>query len=80
MCRGLPGRVISTNGFVAEVDFWGTVRRIQLEIVDEDVAPGDYVLCHLGYAVRRIPEDDVALTMALFDDVRPGGVGHERGV
>ena len=28
---------------------------MRLEVVDEPVVPGDYILNHVGYAIRRIP-------------------------
>ncbi len=30
----------------------------------EPVAPGDYVLNHVGFAIRRIPPEDIATTLA----------------
>lgn len=69
MCLGVPGRVIEVDELVATVDFWGVRRQIRLDIVDEPVAPGDYILNHVGYAIRRIPPEEVAETMALFDQL-----------
>ena len=69
MCLGVPGRVIEVNGNVATVDFWGVRRQVLLDVVDEPVAPGDYILNHVGYAIRRIPEDDIAETLALYEQL-----------
>ncbi|HSF39327.1 MAG TPA: HypC/HybG/HupF family hydrogenase formation chaperone [Thermoanaerobaculia bacterium] len=69
MCLGVPGKVIEVDGFLATVDFWGIRRQIRLEIVDEPVAPGDYVLNHVGYAIRRIPAEDIAETIALYESL-----------
>jgi hydrogenase expression/formation protein HypC len=66
MCLGVPGRVIEVNGFSATVDFFGVRRVVRLELVDQPVAPGDYILNHVGYAIRRIPEDDIEGTLALY--------------
>lgn len=66
MCLGVPGRVVEVNGFVATVDFFGVRRVVRLELVDEPVQPGDYILNHVGYAIRRIPEDDIEGTLALY--------------
>jgi hydrogenase expression/formation protein HypC len=33
----------------------------------EPIAPGDYIIDHAGYAVRRIPDEDVADTLALYE-------------
>ncbi|MGM0575380.1 MAG: HypC/HybG/HupF family hydrogenase formation chaperone [Myxococcota bacterium] len=69
MCLGVPGRVTAVDGMVAQVDFWGVQRPVRLDIVDRPVAPGDYVLNHVGYAIRRIPEEEVELTMELYDEL-----------
>jgi hydrogenase expression/formation protein HypC len=61
--------VIEVEGLVATVDFWGVRRRIQLDVVDAPVAPGDYVLNHVGYAIRRIPEEEIAATLELYEQL-----------
>ena len=67
MCLGVPGRVIAVQGDVATVDFWGLSRPIRLDVVDRAVVPGDWVLNHVGFAIRRIPESEIAETLALYD-------------
>jgi hydrogenase expression/formation protein HypC len=67
MCLGVPGRVVEVAGDVAQVDFWGVRRPVRLDVVDAPVVPGDYVLNHVGYAIRRIPAGDAAATLALYD-------------
>jgi hydrogenase expression/formation protein HypC len=67
MCLGVPGKVLEVDGFLATVDFWGVRRQIRLDIVDEPVAPGDFVLNHVGYAIRRIPAEDVGETLELYE-------------
>jgi hydrogenase expression/formation protein HypC len=63
----VPGRIVEVKGQVALVDFWGVRREIRLDIVDEEVAPGDLVLNHVGFAIRRIPEHEVAETLELYE-------------
>ena len=67
MCLGLPGRIVSMSGKTARVDFWGSVRTVKLDAMKEAIMPGDYVIDHAGYAVRRIPDEDVADTLALYE-------------
>ena len=67
MCLGVPGRVIEVNGWTATVDFWGVTRQVFLNIVDEPVSPGDYILNHVGFAIRRIPPESVQETLALYE-------------
>lgn len=69
MCLGVPGKVIEVDGFLATVDFWGVRRQIRLDIVDEPVSPGDYVLNHVGYAIRRIPAEDIGETLELYESL-----------
>jgi hydrogenase expression/formation protein HypC len=67
MCLGVPGRVVAVDGLVATVDFWGLRREVRLDVVDDAVSPGDYVLNHVGFAIRRIPEEEIGETLALYD-------------
>jgi hydrogenase expression/formation protein HypC len=69
MCLGVPGKVVEVDGLVATVDFWGVRKQIRLEVVDEPVQPGDYILNHVGFAIRRIPPGDVASTLALYEEL-----------
>jgi hydrogenase expression/formation protein HypC len=67
MCLGVPGRVVEVEELVAVVDFWGVRRRIRLDLVDQPVTAGDYVLNHVGFAIRRIPPEDVQTTLELYE-------------
>lgn len=69
MCLGVPGKVLAIDGLNATVDFFGVKKELRLDIVDEPVAVGDYVLNHVGFAIRRIPPDEVQETLALFDQI-----------
>jgi hydrogenase expression/formation protein HypC len=73
MCLGVPGKVIEIDGFLATVDFWGVRRQIRLDIVDEPVAPGDYVLNHVGYAIHRIPAEEIGETLELYESLLAEG-------
>lgn len=67
MCLGVPGRVIEVDGLTATVDFFGVRRETRLDVVDEPVAPGDYILNHVGFAIRRIPDGEIEETLALYE-------------
>jgi hydrogenase expression/formation protein HypC len=67
MCLGVPGRIVELDDLIAIVDFWGVRRRVRLDLVDEPVAVGDFVLNHVGFAIRRIPPEDVALTLQMYE-------------
>jgi len=69
MCLGVPGKVLAIDGLEATVDFFGVKKVLRLDIVDEPVTVGDYVLNHVGFAIRRIPPSEVEETLALFEQV-----------
>jgi hydrogenase expression/formation protein HypC len=69
MCLGVPGLVTAVDGDVATVDFWGVTKQVRLDVVDAPVAPGDYVLNHVGFAIRRIPAEEIGDTLALYDEL-----------
>jgi hydrogenase expression/formation protein HypC len=69
MCLGVPGKIVEVNGLRATVDFWGVRKEVRLEVVDEPVQPGDYILNHVGYAIRRIPAEEIDTTLALYEEL-----------
>ena len=69
MCLGVPGRVMEVQGLSALVDFWGVKKQVRLDVVDAPVEPGDYVLNHVGFAIRRIPPDEGAATLKLYQEL-----------
>ena len=59
MCLGIPGRVVQVlpgnAGMLALVDVLGAQRPVNLGMLEDlDVAPGEWVLIHMGFAVERI--------------------------
>jgi hydrogenase expression/formation protein HypC len=69
MCLGVPGKVLEIDRMSATVDFFGVRRTIRLDICDEPVKVGDYVLNHVGFAIHRIPDEEIGETLALFDEI-----------
>jgi hydrogenase expression/formation protein HypC len=60
MCLGIPARVVSVDatGEVAMAVVSGVVRPIGTGLLDDEarLAPGDWVLVHMGFALERITE------------------------
>ena len=54
------------------VDFFGVQKQVHLHIVDEPVIVGDYILNHVGYAIRKIPEEDIESTLVMYDELLNG--------
>jgi hydrogenase expression/formation protein HypC len=72
VCLGIPGQVVSledANGLrMGRVRFGGIVRQACLEYVPE-VALGDYVIVHAGFAISRVDEDEAARTYQLLEEM-----------
>ena len=69
MCLGIPGQVVSVEGKTAVTEFWGVRKEIKLDILEEAIQPGDTIVVHAGYAIRRVPPADVADTLATYEVV-----------
>lgn len=71
MCLGSPCRIISISGNTAVVESWGRRHEASLAELHEHVRPGDFIIEHLGVAVRRIPAEAVDETMAMYETILP---------
>ena len=66
MCLALPVRVVELrDGDMAIVDLGGVRKEISLALV-EDVAAGDYVILHVGYALTRLDPAEAERTLEAF--------------
>jgi hydrogenase expression/formation protein HypC len=71
MCLGIPGQVIQLlegyGGQLALVDVSGASRKINigmLQLDQQDLAPGDWVLIHMGFALELIDEAEAQEALA----------------
>lgn len=69
MCLAMPARVVSLvppDEGIVELD--GVRKRISLALV-EDVAEGDYVIVHVGFALQKLDVDEAEATLAAFREL-----------
>jgi hydrogenase expression/formation protein HypC len=57
MCLAVPAEVLSLTGNLATVSVEGAQRDVDVSLV-EDVAVGDYVLVHAGFALQHWTRED----------------------
>jgi len=69
MCLAAPAKVISVSDNEAVVDYNGVRTTTRLDTLTEPLAPGDYVLIHTGFAIRRLSPQDGEETLKLFDEL-----------
>jgi hydrogenase expression/formation protein HypC len=81
MCLGIPGRVIeivSRDFQVAQVDVAGVHRAVNIgHLMDEGLEVGDWVLVHVGFAIRRMDDEEAQTAVAFLNGL--GGVYSEPG-
>ena len=58
MCIAFPGKIISIDeDNYAIIDVGGVKRDACLDLIDEEVEVGDYIVCHVGFAIHKIDEE-----------------------
>ena len=69
MCLGIPGEVVAraaTDGLaMGTVDFGGLRKEVCLAYVPE-VAVGDYVIVHVGFAIAQVDREEAHRTLAVL--------------
>jgi len=72
MCLGIPGKVVEVGRdrdlLMGKVDFGGVLKRVCLEYIP-DVAVGEYVLVHVGFALTRLDEAEAVRVFALLREL-----------
>lgn len=63
MCLGFPGRIIEMDELTAIVDIAGTKREVSLAMLPDEVAIGDYVMVHVGFAIAKMDEKEAEETL-----------------
>jgi len=67
MCLGIPGEIVAIvdeERHLASVDVAGVRRNVNVGLlVDEGIAPGDWVLIHVGFAMAKIDEAEAAAAL-----------------
>jgi hydrogenase expression/formation protein HypC len=67
MCLAIPGRVVSIDGKMADVNFGGVKRRVNLSMVETDV--GEWVIVHAGFAIQTMDEEEAMKTLKLWEEL-----------
>lgn len=70
MCLAIPMQITSVDGFTARCEAKGVFREVSLFMMqDEMPQPGDYVSVQVGYAMRKVDEEEARSAWALFDQI-----------
>jgi len=66
MCLAVPMQVISSDGETVMAQIDGVKRTASLMMLGEEVAIGDYVLIHAGFAISKLDEAQALSTLELM--------------
>ncbi len=70
MCLAIPMRVDDINGFNARCSAKGVERDVSLFMLQgEEVAVGEYVMVHVGYAIQKMSEAEAQSAWELYDEM-----------
>ena len=68
MCLAVPGKIIEVKGNKAIVDYGGgTKKEVDISLVD--AREGDWVIVHVGFAIRVLPENEAKEILKIFGDM-----------
>lgn len=69
MCLAIPGKVVEIDADtdMATVSVGNVKKEVSTALV-EDVALGDFLLIHVGYALNKISPEEAANTLKLFEE------------
>lgn len=69
MCLAIPARVVELPAEeMAVVEVGGVRKEVSLALV-EDVALGDYLIIHVGFALNKLDPEEAKKTLALFAEM-----------
>ena len=66
MCLAVPAKVIEIDGEFATVDIDGIKSHACISLLDE-IAVGEYVIVHAGFAINKLDLDEAEKTLRLFE-------------
>ena len=71
MCLSIPSKIKSIDEEMntCVVDTMGVERGASLDLIDQDVVVGDYVLIHIGFAMNKINEEDALESLKVYQEI-----------
>ena len=70
MCLAIPSKVVEIKeNNVAVVDTLGVRREASLDLLDESVKVGEWVLLHIGFVMSKIDELSAMESLRLYDEI-----------
>lgn len=71
MCLAIPGKIVEivdVENHIVKVEIGGVRRAVNTGMLD-DIALGDYVLIHVGFAMSKIDEKEAEKTLSMLREL-----------
>lgn len=75
MCLGIPGIVVEVNqaeGW-AKVERFGVCKKVGIDLIEQEIVPGEYLMVHAGYAIGKISPEDAKISLDLWEEIIDAG-------
>jgi hydrogenase expression/formation protein HypC len=71
VCLGIPGKVVELNTREewAIIDCLGTRTKVYTLLIMEEIALGDFLMAHAGYAIGKIDVEEAEETLKLLEEI-----------
>lgn len=69
MCLAIPAQVVEISGNETAVVELGGIRKVISTALLDEVAVGDYVIVHVGYALERLNVTEAEETLRLLAEL-----------
>lgn len=70
MCLGIPMQIDRMDGMVARCSAKGVSREVNLLLLGgQSLAPGDFVIVHIGYAIQKVSPTHARSAWELYDQM-----------
>jgi hydrogenase expression/formation protein HypC len=70
MCLSVPAKIVQIEKNMAKAEVGGLLREISIDLCPE-IAVGEYVLIHAGFAIQRLDEKEAKETLDLLKQLMP---------
>ncbi len=70
MCLSIPSKIVEIlPDNYAIVDTMGVKRKVSLDLMNEPVDIGDYVLIHVGYVMTKMNEKEAVESIKIYEEI-----------
>lgn len=71
MCLAIPSKVLSIDKEknTAMLDTMGVRREASLDLMNESLSVGEFVLLHIGFVISKIDEQSAMESLEIYDEI-----------